>query len=191
MKTIVIYESKTGFVKKYAEWIAEELSAESFEVSKVTADLLTYYDIVIYGGGLYAVGINGVKLITQNMDKLKDKKVIVFTAGVSPSREEVVSEVKNKNFTSEEQKHIRFFYLRGGFDYSKLKSFDKVLMTLLKWKLKMKKKSELTPDERGMLASYDKSVDFTRRKDINEIIAYVTSDNWIGNEPKNADELGK
>ncbi len=26
MKTIVVYKSKTGFTKKYAEWISEELS---------------------------------------------------------------------------------------------------------------------------------------------------------------------
>ena len=78
MKTVVIHKSKTGFVKKYAEWIAEELSADIFEASKVTSDMLTAYEIVIYGGGLYAVGINGVKLIKQNLDELKNKKVIVF-----------------------------------------------------------------------------------------------------------------
>ncbi|SPF53251.1 conserved hypothetical protein [Candidatus Desulfosporosinus infrequens] len=132
---------------------------------------------MIYGGGLYVVGINGVKYIKQNLNKLNDKKVIVFATGVSPFREEAISEVKNKNFTSEEQKHIQFFYLRGGFDYNKLKTFDKVLMTLLKWKIKwkIKRKKELTPDERGMLASYDQSVNFTRKKNIDEIIAYVNS----------------
>ena len=175
MKTVVIYKSKTGFVKKYAEWIAEELSADIFEASKVTSDMLTTYDIVIYGGGLYAVGINGVKLITQNLDRLEGKKVVVFATGASPFREEVISEVRNKNFTYEQQNHIRFFYLRGGFDYSKLKPFDKVLMTLLKWK--MIRKKELTPDERGMLAAYDKPADFTRKKNIDEIVSYVTSPN--------------
>lgn len=172
MKIVVIYKSKTGFVKKYAEWIAEELSAEIFEASKIASDMLTTYDVVIFGGGLYAVGINGIKLITQNLNKLEGKKVIVFATGASPFREEAINEVKNKNFTYEQQKYIRFFYLRGGFDYSKLKPFDKVLMTLLKWK--MKRKKELTSDERGMLAAYDKPVDFTRKKNIDEIISYVT-----------------
>lgn len=171
MKTVVIYKSKTGFVKKYAEWIAEELSADIFEASKVTTDMLTVYDTVIYGGGLYAAGINGAKLITQNLDKLKGKKVIVFATGASPSREEAMNEVRNKNFTTEQQKQIQFFYLRGGFDYSKLKPFDKVLMTLMKWMLKRKK--ELTPDERGMLAAYDKPVYFIMKENIDEIISYV------------------
>lgn len=173
MKTIVIYKSKTGFTKKYAEWIAEELSADIFEVSKVEINMVKDYDTVIYGGSLYAVGINGVKYITQNLDKIKNKRIVVFATGASPSREEVISEVRDKNFTSEEQKHIQFFYLRGGFDYGKLKPFDKVLMILLKLKMKMKK--ELTSDERGMLASYDKPVDFTRKKNIDKIITYVNS----------------
>jgi len=173
MKIAVIYKSKTGFTKKYAEWIAEELSADIFEGTKVSIDLLASYDTVIYGGGLYAVGINGVKLITQNLDKLKDKKVVVFATGASPFREEVLTEVKNKNFTPDQQKLIRFFYLRGGFNYSKLKPFYKMLMTLMKWKLKRKK--ELTPDEKGMLNSYDEPVDFTNKKNIDEIISYVTS----------------
>ncbi|MBP2631746.1 MAG: flavodoxin, partial [Firmicutes bacterium] len=79
--------------------------------------MLISYDTVIYGGGLYVVGINGVKDITQNIGKLKAKKVIVFATGVTPSREETIREVRDKNFTIEQQRHIRFFYLRAGFDY--------------------------------------------------------------------------
>ncbi|HEX9026680.1 MAG TPA: flavodoxin domain-containing protein [Clostridium sp.] len=175
MKAIVIYKSKTGFTKKYAKWIAEDLTADIFEVSKVTINKLIEYDTIIYGGSLYAVGINGVKLITQNINKLKDKKVVVFATGASPSRDDVVNEVRNKNFTKEQQEHIKFFYLRGGFNYSKLNLFDKILMLLLKWKIKNKKKEELTNDEIGMLAIYDKPMDFTMKKDIERIITYVNS----------------
>ena len=67
MRTVVIYKSKTGFTKKYAKWISEELSSDIFDISKVTANMLTAYDTVIYGGGLYAMGISGVKLITKNL----------------------------------------------------------------------------------------------------------------------------
>jgi len=177
MKTVVIYKSKTGFTKKYAEWISEELSADILNVSEVTANMMTAYDTVIYGGGLYAVGINGVKFIAQDLDKLKDKKVVVFATGLSPLKKNTFNEVKNKNFTSEQQKFIRFFYLRGGFNYRKLNLFDKVLMTLLKTSIKWKmiRKKKLTSDEIGMLEVYDKPVDFTRKDKIDEIITYVTS----------------
>ena len=72
-----------------------------------------------------------------------------------------------------QQKYIKFFYLRGGFNYSELNPFDKFLMTLLKWKIKNKKEEELTTDEIGMLAVYDKPVDFTMKNNIDRIITYV------------------
>ena len=175
MKNIVIYKSKTGFTKKYAEWIAEDLSADIFDVSKVTMSILTSYDTIIYGGSLYAGGIIGIKLITENINKLKDKKVVVFATGASPLREDVINEVRNKNFTKEQQEDIKFFYLRGGFNYSKLNPFDKFLMILLKWKIKTKKEEELTNDEIGMLTAYDKPVDFTMKKNVERIITYVNS----------------
>jgi len=136
MKTVVIYKPKSGFTKEYAKWIAQELAADIFEASKINSEILIDYDNIIYGGGLYAVGINGVEFIMQNLDKLKDKKAVVFATGASTFKEEVVSEVSKKNFTLEQQEQIRFFYLRGGFNFSKLKPIDKVLMTLMKWKMK-------------------------------------------------------
>lgn len=175
MKTLVIYKSKTGFTKRYAEWISQELAADIFEASKVTANMLTAYDTVIFGGGLYAVGINGVKLITQNLDRLKGKKLVAFATGASPSTEEAIYDVLNHNFTPEQQKQIRFFYLRGGFDYSKLTPFLKAVMSLMKWILKRKRKP--TPDEQGMLTAFELPVDFTEKKHINELIAYVNSKN--------------
>jgi len=173
MKALVVYKSKSGFVKKYAQWIAEELSADIFEGSNFSADKFNEYDTIIYGGGLYAVGINGVKLLKDNLDKLRGKKVVVFASGASPAREEAINEVRDRNFDAELQKVIKFFYMRGGFEYSKLSLIDKILMQLLKWKLKSKK--DLTPDERGMLAAYDQPVDFTRKKNIDELISYVKS----------------
>jgi len=175
MRSLVIYSSKTGFTKKYAKWLAEDLPADIVDVTKATADMPEGYDTVIYGGELYAIGISGVKYIKQNMGKLKNKKVVVFATGLSPSRDEVISVVRDHNFTAAEQEQLRLFYFRGGFDYSKLSFFYKVIMTFLKWKLKLKSKQKLTPDEKGMLASYDKPVDFTRRENIKEIIAYINS----------------
>ncbi len=175
MKAVVVYKSKSGFAKKYAQWIAEELQADIYEASKIDINTLMLYDTIIYGGGLYAVGINGLKTITKNFDKLKDKKLVVFATGATPPRNEDIEQVRNSNFTKEQQEYIRFFYLRGGFDYTRLKLIDKVLMNLLKLKIKSKNKDKLVPDEKGMLASYDKPIDFTRKKNIEDLILYVKS----------------
>lgn len=171
MKVIVIYKSKTGYTKRCARWIAEELGADLFELSQVQASNLKEYTTVIFGGGLYAVGINGINFIKQNLELLQGKKVAVFATGATPYREETTKEIRDSNFTPEQQKQIQFFYMRGGFDYSRLNFIDKILMQLLKLKLKTKK--NLTADERGMLAAYSKPVDFTRKQNIDQLITYI------------------
>ncbi len=173
MKTLVIYKSKSGYTKNYAEWISQELGADIYEASKVNAKMMAAYDTIIYGGGLYAVGINGVKLITKNFDRLKDKKIVVFATGASPTGEKVFEDVLNRNFSPTLQKQIRFFYLRGGFDFNKLTPLFKAVMSMMKRSLKNKQNP--TPDEAGMLAAFDQPVDFTDKKNIKALISYVTS----------------
>lgn len=177
MKTIVIYTSTTGFTKKYAEWIAQDLGADLVEARSLRLGLrpglrpetLQNYDTIIYGGSLHAVGIRGVKALKKNFARLEGKRVIVFATGATPTRSAVPEEVISANFSPEERERIHFFYLRGGFDYSKLGLVDKFLMNLLK--LKLARKKERTPDEMGMLAAYSRPVDFTKRERIKDLVA--------------------
>ena len=173
MKTVVVYKSISGFTKKYAEWIAEELEADLLRLEKNDIDRLLKYDIIIYGGSLHAVGISGVHIIKNNLNKLRDKNIIIFTTGASLSKESIVSEVKDSNFSVEEQKQIQFYYFRGGFDFNKLNLINKILMTLLTWKIKLKRHK--TSDEKGMLAAYSKPMDFTKKENIKELLEYVRS----------------
>lgn len=175
MKTLIVYWSKTGFVKKYAEWLAEELSADVISGKKLKKDDLNKYDAFIFGGSLHAVGIVGSDFVKKNLKTLNGKKTAVFATGASPARPDIIEEVRNKNFSAEEQKLFEFFYLRGGFDYSKLGFKDKVLMRMMKWRLTRKKKNGeiMTQDEKDMLKAYDNPVDFTERKNIKGIVDYL------------------
>lgn len=175
MKALVVYWSKTGFTEKYAKWIAEELNADLISGEKVEKDMLDEYDMYVFGGSLHAVGIGGAQFIKKNIDIIKNKKTAVFAAGASPGRREIIEEVKAKNFRREELNAFRFFYLRGGFDFNKLSFKDKMLMRMMKWKLNKKKKSskKLTEDEEGMLDAFENPVDFTDRKNIQELIEYL------------------
>jgi menaquinone-dependent protoporphyrinogen IX oxidase len=174
MKIVVIYKSMSGFTKKYAEWISEELQADLISHDKIAdASILLKYDVIIFGGFLCAAGINGVSIIKNNFDKLKDKKIIVYATGASPFKEEIIPEVLNKNFTPDEQKMVKFYYFRGGFDYNKLNWVNKLLMTLMKWKIQGTKNP--TPDEKGMLAAFNNPVDFTKKERINELLEHVRS----------------
>jgi menaquinone-dependent protoporphyrinogen IX oxidase len=173
LKSIVVYKSLSGFTEKYAVWIAEELEADLGDVRDVSLDRLLKCDVIVFGGSLHAVGINGVDFIKNNLSKLSHKKIVVFAVGASPPRADILEEVKNKNFSAEEQKNIRFFYLRGGFDYSKLDFTNKLLMNLLKVRLALKRNK--TSDEKEMQAAYSNPVDFTKKEKIKPLVEYVCS----------------
>lgn len=66
---------------------------------------------------------------------------------------------------------IKTFYLRGGFDYTKLNTVDKILMNMLKIRLKLKK--QRTEDEQGMLDAYDIAEYHCNKENIKNLINYV------------------
>lgn len=144
-----------------------------YDARKVDAEKLSECSLIIFGGSLHAVGINGLNLLKDNLPKLADKKIIVFAVGASPPKEGILDEIGKNNFSHEQQRHLKLFYLRGGFNYGKLDFRNKVLMALLRVKLAFKRNK--MPDERGMLAAYAKPMDFTKAENIGEIVAYARS----------------
>jgi len=171
MNAVVVYRSKTGFTKRYAEWISQELGCDIKENVRLSKADIMPYDTVIYGGGLYASGINGLGLIKGNFDAIKDKNLIVFATGLTLPEQGYVSKVWQANFNEEQRRSIKRFYFRGGLDYSKLGRCGKLVMNIMKFVLKNKK----TPmeDEFGALEAFDKPVDFTYKENIVPLIAYV------------------
>lgn len=169
MKTIVVYKSKYGYTKKYAEWIAEALQCEIKE-NAAFADIEDY-DVIICGGGCYAGTINGAKLITKNLSRLSGKKIILFAVGSSSGADKDIISFWKKNLTDEQRENIAHFYLRGGFDYGRLGTADRLMMNMLKAHLKKIK----DPDEetRGLLAAYNTPVDFTNKERLDELLKYV------------------
>lgn len=172
-KTAIIYGSKYGSTKRYAEWIAQETQADLFESRTVRLDQLFNYDTIVYGGALYAVGISGFKLISDNYHALKGKKIIVFSVGASSICHKTIEDVTKKNFTQQMRGNIRYFHLRGIFDYQKLNWLDKMLMSLLRWQLTKKKPEELDADAKMMLSCFNQSFDWTDKQAILPIVACI------------------
>ena len=127
-KTIVLYRSKTGFSKRYAEWIAEDLGCESRPIKGMKLDNLKDYKLVIYGAGVYAGMISGVGKIKNWMEKSPEKTWIVFATGATPHEEGYEELVLKTNFRKGESKPAHFFYFLSGLNYEKMGFFNRVLM---------------------------------------------------------------
>lgn len=173
MSTIVIYKSKYGGTKTYADWIGEELSCPVLDAKSVKPEDLKAYDTIIYGGGLYAEVIAGVTLITKNLNMLKGKKIIVFTTGLTPPdcRDYYDKLVLEKNFKNGVQKNIRIFNFPGKMILDELSLPHKTAIKALK-KL-MSKKESPTEMERLLIDLCDADGDFTDKSQITELIEYT------------------
>lgn len=173
-KVAVIFKSEHGSTKKYAEWIANEVNADLFKYSEIKTEDLSKYDTIVFGGGLYASGINGISTITKNFQILKNKNVIIFTVGLaSTDDKEIFKPILEKNFTEEMREKMKFFHLRGGIDYKRLNFIHKSMMAMLKKMVAKKKPEELTEEDKMMLDTYGDKVDFTDIKTIEPLVLYV------------------
>ena len=83
MQVLVTYQSKTGFTKKYAEWISEEIKCENQEIKKVNKEDIEKYDLIIHGGWIMGGKIMGLDKIM----KLNPKQLIVFGVGYTPKED--------------------------------------------------------------------------------------------------------
>ncbi len=174
MKSVVVYKSKYGSTKKYAEYISEKIGCECFEAKKVKADDLLCYDNIIYGGGLYAEVINGLGLITKNIKKFSDKKIAVFTTAITPldCRAYYDGEVLEKNFKDGVPENIRLFNFMGKMKLDELSAVHRAALKTLK-KIMMAKKNP-TDMEKLLIELCDADDDFTNLADADALIEYMS-----------------
>jgi len=173
MSTIVIYKSKYGSTEQYARWIAEDLNCEVFDAKLVSAEKLKDYDTIVYGGGLYAEVIAGVSLLTKNIAGLKDKKLIVYTTGITPvdCRDYYDKMVVEKNFKPEVRSMFKIFNFPGKMVMKELSLVHRTALKTLK-KI-MSSKENPSEMEKLLVELCDADGDFSDRSLIKELVEYA------------------
>lgn len=160
MKTIIVYESKTGFTERYARWAAEELGCECILLKNASKDKLAGYDRVIFGGWIMANMISG-------LPKLREMGVspaVVFAVGASPAFEEVVAQMREQNQLQE----TPLFYFEGGIDFDRLGFMQRTMLKMMK---KMtEKKKDMTRQEAAIVQLLAGSFDHTDRGQLGEML---------------------
>lgn len=171
MKTIVIYNSQTGFTKKYAQWISESLSADCVELNTAKKLDLSSYDAIIFGGWAFAGSITKLKWFKKNISKWQGKKLAVFCVGASPIENPDIANDMPKNFSEEELKVLKWFYCPGGLNYDKMSVTSRSLMKMLAKSLETKKnKTQKDIEQAKMISS---SYDISDIKYIEPIVKYI------------------
>ena len=175
-KVLIIYSSKYGTTKKYAEWISNELNGDLFDIKNLNQNILGNYNIIILGSGLYAGKIDGIKILLKNYEILQGKKLIIFTCGLADynKTENVNSIAKRleKEIPENIRQNIKVYYLRGGINYKKLNLKHKIMMAAMKHIIKKKRPDKMDEEDKMFLETYGQTLDFMDKNSIKEIVEY-------------------
>lgn len=179
-KTIVIYQSKYGYTKKYAYMLGELLDCPVYNRKRIQSDELLEYDCIIYGGPIYVGGVSGIDVIDRYPDIFKKKQTIVFTCGLTdPSLPETVvhrNDHIKQQLTKESYQAIKIFHLHGGINHKKLPLAHRLVLLLIHHLHIKDDISSLDIGEKEIMNAYGKIVDFTSKEALYPMVEYIKKD---------------
>lgn len=169
--TLIIYKSNTGFTKKYVDWITDAVTCQTITIDLINSVDINNFNIIIYGAGIKAGHIQGLKEFKKKVSDLSSKRIVVFATGGAPFDKEIISNIKFNNFSEEELKSIEFFYFQSGLNYNKMRRSEKAMMYIYKKILELKNNRTALDDETSKAIST--SYDYSSSEYIKPMITYL------------------
>ena len=171
-RVLVLYKSKYGASKRYAQWLSETLGCDLRLTAKTKPNQVESYDTIVLIGGLYASAIAGIKFFQKNYPTLKNKQLIAVAVGASPHSQTTEKQVRERNFMAE-LRDIPWFYCRGAWQEEKMTFFDRTLCNMLKKNIEKKDPSTLEPWVREFFGSLNGNNDWTSKDQLNPVIERI------------------
>ncbi len=175
-KIIIIYKSSTGFTKKYAEMIAEEIGCTLADYKTAAVETLSHYDTVVFGTRAHAGMIDGYKKIKKMFQKSAAGHFVLFVTGASPdTSEDTLNAFWSQNLSAEELEKIPHFYMPAGLCYEKMSFPDKLMMKTAAafMKRSVKKKQEKTEMDLAVERMISSSYDISDKTYIDPLVSYL------------------
>jgi menaquinone-dependent protoporphyrinogen IX oxidase len=174
-KAIVIYTSKRGSTKQYAEWIAEELGCKALALAD--ADLkninLYEYDCIVYGGWIRGSGIVDFNKFARHLDADLMKRLIVFGVGFADETADNYAQVWGYSIGKIDPKNENgsILYILGGkYDPAAVTGFDKFLMKIMRTVLVSGSTKDARKAANMMRDRIDNGVDMVKRENISALV---------------------
>ena len=164
-KTIIIYRSKTGFSRRYAQWLAEDLRCQAADYRERNRLRLPEYGTIILAGGLYAGQMCGLGWLKKQLSGLAGKRIAALAVDCAPADMPDLPERTEKLFGPLPQ--VRGFYCQGGLDYEHMGAVDRAMMAALRASLRGK------PEMADMLAGISRSFDAADRSSLAPLVQWA------------------
>ncbi len=128
MRGVIIYRSTYGSTKQYAEWIREETGFPLFDSRDRSIPWDT--DTIVVGCPVIAFKPLLSGWIQKHSDKLRGKRVFLFTTSGADPTKKPVRDLVEKALPDRVKQGMSIFPLAGRFDFAKATRTHKIMLRL-------------------------------------------------------------
>lgn len=169
-KTLVLYQSKYGASRWYAEQLAAVWDGPAVSLGAWKGSLQEYGRIV-FAGGLYAGNIAGLKRFFKLCGGVSPERLAVLCVGASPYDAGTLTACKTRHF-GEQWQAVPLFYARGRLDMARLAPVDRALCRMLCRSVSRKDPAALQPWMQALLAAADQPQDWTSPDQLQPLLVH-------------------
>ena len=159
-QAIIIYGSRYGTTKLFASQLSQMTGIPCISYREVKN--IQDYNQIIYLGALYAGTVLGLKSVGKKIST--NQKLIIATVGlVDPADPDNIKYIRDNVKTVIPEKlydKSMIFHLWGAIDYSTMNFKHRIMMSLMHSKLSKKPIEKLNIEEKTILDTYGKKVDY-------------------------------
>ncbi len=122
----VVYATKYGHTKQYADWMKEEAGADIFVSTSFTPTKALEYKAVVFAGGVYGDKILIMDWLKKNLGQVNVNKIII--AAVSwycNDSEEAKARLIAENYPEQFKNVVPLVVINSGIDKKKTSVMDK------------------------------------------------------------------
>ena len=168
----VVYATKYGHTKQYADWMKEEAGADIFVSTSFTPTKALEYKAVVFAGGVYGDKILIMDWLKKNLGQVNVNKIII--AAVSwycNDSEEAKARLIAENYPEQFKNVVPLVVINSGIDKKKTSVMDKA--QLLAAQSAINKREVRSADDINALAIIKGYSDSTSKDNLKSLIAAV------------------
>lgn len=170
MKDIaIVYSSKCGHTKRYADWLKEDIDADVIALTSFTPGRMASYRLIIFACGVYGDKLSIMDFVKKNITNIPMQKTMVmavswYTNDSEEARQKLIADNYPDQF---KHNNVPLFVINSGIDKKLISPTDKV--KLVAAKAMIDKKDGRTSDDINTLAIIKGYADQTSKDNLASI----------------------
>jgi menaquinone-dependent protoporphyrinogen IX oxidase len=147
MEGLIIYISKYGSTRQYANWLANELDIPVVAENQATEEQLLTAEYLVIGTSVFYGRLRIKKWLRKNEEKIRNKKLFLFIVNAAePAEESKRTKFVRDSVPDEIRAQCEVFFLPGRLIYDRISLVGRVVDKIAKRALKNSVTTKTTPD---------------------------------------------